>query len=244
MPDAPGQRWSGGLRGSSTGVSIPVLLVKVIDGTEQTGKAASDVTASYWRFGGQRVAISVSDLAAVDSAHSSGGWKETDSTNMPGLYRFDLPDAAILNGTDWVTISVKVAGCFVYHERISLQDSALSDVAVYVDTEVAAIKTKTDFLPSAAAGGTGGLALKGDAMALTSGERNSVADALLDLANGIETGVTPRQALRAMAAMLAGDVTDAGTASEKFHAIGNTATTRVTAAPVDEEGNRTMGLDL
>lgn len=46
----------------------------------------------------------------------------------------------------------------------------------------------------------------GDAMALTSGERNSVADAYLDRLDAIETGLTPRGSLRLVAAAAAGDI--------------------------------------
>ncbi len=61
----------------------------------------------------------------------------------------------------------------------------------------------------------------------------------LDALDGIETGVTPRQALRAMAAMLAGEVTDAGTALEKFDAAGNPGTRRAEVT-VDTVGNRSQ----
>ncbi len=60
-----------------------------------------------------------------------------------------------------------------------------------------------------------------------------------DLANGIETSVTPRQALRALSAVLAGLIADAGGATETYKGIGQASggTTRVTAT-VDASGNR------
>jgi hypothetical protein len=109
--------------------------------------------------------------------------------------------------------------------------SGVTTILAAVDTEVAAIKAKTDLIPASPAA-------VGSAMTLTSGERDAVATALLDLANGVESGKTLRQALRAMAAVLAGDVTGAGTATEVFKALGNAGTTRVTV-PVDVDGNRT-----
>jgi hypothetical protein len=72
---------------------------------------------------------------------------------------------------------------------------------------------------------------------LSASERTAVADAILDLAAGIETGVTPRQAARAMAAVLTAVLTGAGTATEVFKAIGNSGTTRVTVT-TDANGNR------
>ncbi len=64
-------------------------------------------------------------------------------------------------------------------------------------------------------------------VALSSSERNSIATALLDLASGVESGKTLREALRVMAAVLAGKHSNSGTASEQFDAIGNPGTARV-----------------
>jgi hypothetical protein len=71
---------------------------------------------------------------------------------------------------------------------------------------------------------------------LTPGERNAIADALLDRANAIETGKTVRQAVRIIAAVLAGKVSGAGGGSETFKGLdGATGRVRVT---VDSNGNR------
>lgn len=75
-------------------------------------------------------------------------------------------------------------------------NTLVNAIAGYIDTEVAAIKAKTDNLPASPAA-------VGSAMTLTSGERNSVADALLDrdMSTGTDSGSTTvrtvRQALRA-----------------------------------------------
>jgi hypothetical protein len=60
-----------------------------------------------------------------------------------------------------------------------------------------------------------------------------------DLANGIETGFTPRQTMRGFAAVLLGLINDAGTNTETFRAMGAAigGTVRVTAT-VDSSGNR------
>lgn len=77
------------------------------------------------------------------------------------------------------------------------------------------------------------------AKTLTAGERDSIAAALLDLANGIESGVTLRQSQRAVAAILAGIISGAGSGTEVFKAIAAASggTTRVTVT-VDASGNR------
>lgn len=109
--------------------------------------------------------------------------------------------------------------------------STLATIASYIDTEVAAIKAKTDLIP-------GSPAAVGSAMTLTSGERDAVAAALLDLAAGIETGLTPRQAIRLALAALAGKLSGAGTETEVFRNAVADSKARITAT-VDAAGNRT-----
>jgi hypothetical protein len=79
-------------------------------------------------------------------------------------------------------------------------------------------------------------ATPGDAMTLQSGERDSVAAALLDLANTID-GKTVRQALRIIAAVLAGKVSGAGSGTETFRSLNDQIDRVVVAA--DAGGNRT-----
>lgn len=75
------------------------------------------------------------------------------------------------------------------------------------------------------------------AKTLTAGERNSVATALLDLANGVETGYTVRQTLRIMAAVLAGKVSGYPAGPGVFRNLADAAD-RVSATN-DANGNRT-----
>lgn len=74
------------------------------------------------------------------------------------------------------------------------------------------------------------------AAALNSTGNNAVADAYLDRADGVEAGITPRQAMRAKLAVLAGVIANAGEGTETFKNPGG-GTTRVTVT-VDEDGNR------
>lgn len=73
---------------------------------------------------------------------------------------------------------------------------------------------------------------------LTSGERTSIATALLDLTDGVETGVTTRQALRAIGSAVLGQVSGGGTGSETFKALGNASITRAVVTATTQ-GNRT-----
>lgn len=96
-------------------------------------------------------------------------------------------------------------------------------------TTVPAIKAKTDLLPASPAA-------VGSAMTLTSGERTAVALALLTYTDGVETGYTPQQALRIIAAATAGLVTGADVNEPVFRSIANNAD-RITAT-TDGFGNR------
>jgi len=117
----------GGIQAGATSVTMSFELRKVADSTEQTGMVATDMTLSYWRQGGLRVAVSPVDLVAVNSAWSAGGVKEVDAANMPGLYRVDWPDACWDAGVDWVEFAVLVNGCFSYNERVPLSDVPTAD---------------------------------------------------------------------------------------------------------------------
>jgi len=58
------------------------------------------------------------------------------------------------------------------------------------------------------------------------------------LADGIEIGVTPKQAMQRIGAVVAGEISGAGTGTEVFKDVGDNGTTRVTVT-VDTDGNRT-----
>jgi hypothetical protein len=75
----------------------------------------------------------------------------------------------------------------------------------------------------------------GAAMTLTAGERTALANALLDLADAVETGLTPRQALRLLAAAEGGKV---ATALVTIRNAVADSKTRISAT-VDATGNRT-----
>lgn len=101
----------------------------------------------------------------------------------------------------------------------------LATLTGYVDTEVAAIKAKTDNLPAAPAA-TGDIPTA-----------NQNADALLDRAAGVETGLTVRQWLRIAAAALFGKASGLETTTAVYRDFGDSKD-RITAT-VDADGNRT-----
>jgi hypothetical protein len=124
----------------------------------------------------------------------------------------------------------------------------LATVAGYLDTEIAAILADTNELQTDWANG-GRLDLLIDAIKaktdLVPAAPAAVGDiptaaanaaALMDLANGIETSITPRQALRLILAASAGKLSGAGTTTVTIRNVGDSKN-RITAT-VDSDGNR------
>ena len=83
----------------STSQSILVDLYILATGAGQTGLVYNSTgLTAYYSFAGTNAtstSITLATLAAVTSAYSSGGFKELDATNMPGVYRFDVPTAVL-----------------------------------------------------------------------------------------------------------------------------------------------------
>lgn len=87
------------------GATSVSLLVFVQDSSKTTGAGltglvynSSGLTCYYALPRAASTAVTLATLAAVTSAYSSGGFKEVDSTNMPGIYRLDIPNAALASG--------------------------------------------------------------------------------------------------------------------------------------------------
>lgn len=102
--------------------------VRVLDastGAPYTSATSATAGASfgYTRPGSTRTSISLSDLAAVDSAFSSGGIKHIGS----GWYRLDVPDAAIAAGVDGVLIDGAFTSYVVVCPPILLETTQTGD---------------------------------------------------------------------------------------------------------------------
>lgn len=111
----------------ATKQSLYFMLTDSTTGARKTGLADTVVTGSYARNKGARVAITMANLAASNSVWTSGGWEEVDATNQPGLYRFDVPDAAFASGLDAdsklvteVAVTVKATGAHAETKEIEL----------------------------------------------------------------------------------------------------------------------------
>ena len=131
------------------------IYVEILDSTSTTGGRktglvfnTASLTGYYVRNGGSATAITLATLAAANSAHSDGGFKEVDATNMPGVYRLDLPDAAVASGADSVVVTLKGAtGMAQVSAEIQLTAVNNQD----------AVRGGMTALPNAAADAAGGL---------------------------------------------------------------------------------------
>lgn len=237
--------------------------------------------------------VAVTLVTMTVGTFTSSGFKEVDATNMPGVYQLCLPDAAFVTGADSVvallkgatnmapiTLEIQLTGVdFSNATNMGLTnlDAALSTRASqtsldvvddFLDTEVAAIKAKTDNLPASpaseatlstiagyidtevagilAAVDTEVAAIKAKTDLIPAAPAavgdiptaNANADALLDRANAIEAGATPRQSLRLMLAALAGKLSGAATATVTIRNAVADSKDRIVAT-VDADGNRT-----
>lgn len=71
---------------------------------------SAGLTAYYAVERGAATAITLVTLASATAAYSSGGFIAVDGTNMPGLYRFDVPNALFATAaTDKVVVMLKGA---------------------------------------------------------------------------------------------------------------------------------------
>ncbi len=95
---------------TSQTVALEILNSNSTTGAGLTGLAynTASLTAYYCR---TRAAATVISLATqtVNGAYSSGGFVEVDNTNMPGVYRFDLPNAVLNSGADSAVVVLRGA---------------------------------------------------------------------------------------------------------------------------------------
>lgn len=131
---------------------------------------SASLVASYNRTQGVRVAVTLA-TQTVTGAFSSGGFVEVDATNMPGLYRFDPPDAAFATGVDKTVFQLKGAA--------NMAPVNLEYQLVDYDPEDA-VRLGLTAMPNAAADAGGGLVISDagglDMDAVLSGNTPQTAD--------------------------------------------------------------------
>lgn len=112
---------------------------------------SASLVASYVRPGAARTAITLV-TQTVTGAYSSGGFVEVDATNTPGLYRLDVPDAALASGVNAVVVMLKGA--------TNMAPCVFEIELTAVDNQDA-VRMALTALPNAAAEAAGGLYTRG-----------------------------------------------------------------------------------
>lgn len=154
----------------ATGVSLDLFIPDSAStaGAGKTGLAYSSagLTAHYRRgTTGTPTAITLAALANAQAAWTSGGFVEVDATAMPGVYRLDVPDAALAAGVDRVHLFLKGASGMapvpigIVLTAMDLQDgtagglsrldAAVSSRSTYAGTDTSGTTTLLTRLPSA-----------------------------------------------------------------------------------------------
>jgi hypothetical protein len=184
------------------GATSQTVYVEILDSTSTTGGRktglvfnTSSLTAYYTRNGAAAVAITLVTLAAANSAWTSGGFKEVDAANAPGLYRLDIPDAAIASGAESVVVTLR---------------GATGMVQVSLDAQLTAIDLQ---------------------------DTTQIPTSIMDLAGGVESGWTLRQAMRIMLSAIAGKASGLAGTTAAYRDMADSKD-RISAT-VDASGNRT-----
>ncbi len=161
-------------------------------GEPTTGLAFDDIetggSASYLRQGETRTDFALV-TQTVAGAHTDGGFVEVDATNMPGVYRLDLLDAAVATGFDFTLVQLVAAVGNNTVMRPILIDLLRVDLRDVVRGGMTA-------LPNAAAEAAGGLYTQGSG----AGQINQDANGRIDVrVMNMNTGVLTAAAIAANA---------------------------------------------
>lgn len=152
-----------------------------------TGNVGGNVTGSV----GSVTGLTVANLdVAVSTRLASGSYTAPDNATIATGASAAVSAAVSAASADSKASANNTILASASYGNAALK-TALDTLEDYVDTEVAAIKAKTDNLP-------GSPAAVGSAMTLTSGERTSIATALLTLDLSTVTGEAARSVLNAV----------------------------------------------
>ena len=246
-----------------------ITAAKVADGTIDAATfAAGAITATVIATGaidadalaadaGTEIASAVWDMDAT--GHQTGG-TFGQAIGDPGadtttIYQSVVTDAAGTNvAADIIAIKAQTAAIETDTAEIGAAGAGLTALATqasvntiddFLDTEVAAIKAKTDNLPASPAAVGSAMTLATGAVsadALATDAVTEITDAILALV--IETGLTLKNALRLIASASAGKLSGAATNTVVIRNAVADDKNRITAT-VDSDGNRSaITLDL
>lgn len=110
-------------------VNVFVLDTTSTTGAGKTGLTNASVTCYYKRNTGTASAAStvnaISTLGTYAGSSTNAGFKEVDSTNMAGLYEFDIPNNALASGADCVTLMLTGSG--IHIDPIDIELTAINN---------------------------------------------------------------------------------------------------------------------
>lgn len=98
-----------------TGTTSQIVNIFVQDNSVATGAGLTGLTNSssgltcYYKRNTGSASVSVTLASATLGTFTSGGFKEVDSTNMPGVYELGIPNAALTSGADSVVVMLQGA---------------------------------------------------------------------------------------------------------------------------------------
>jgi|GEM_PF-2782977 len=138
------------IKAGATDQSI-YLALETTAGAPATGLTIANLDATYTRTRAAAVKNDLTALGAADSAHADNQAIEVNATNAPGLYRFDIPDAAFASGAAGVVVTINGAAIKPAHKDIQLVANTAEDVhtrlgapaGASVSADVAAVKVET-----------------------------------------------------------------------------------------------------
>lgn len=153
---------------TSKSVDIFIRDSSVTTGAGLTGLVynTSSLTAYYHRPGSAATSITLATLASATAAYSSGGFIAVDGTNMPGLYRVDLPNAVLASGVNEAVVMLRgAANMEPVTLEIQLTDVNLND----------AVRAGLTALPNVASGSAGAIITSGTGTAQIASTSGNVA---------------------------------------------------------------------
>lgn len=127
-------------------IQIFILDTSQEDGSGLTGLVhnSAGLTAYYFREGSASTSV-ISLVNAVVGTWTSGGFKEVDDTNMPGVYEIGIPNACIASGSEQVIIFMRGALKMVnIPMEIQLDDNTAKDVYDRVPSDLGDVPTKSE----------------------------------------------------------------------------------------------------
>lgn len=158
-----------------------------------TAASVNQTGDSYARLGSPAGASIAADIAAISATVATAVWGATTRTlSSFGTLAADVWASATRTLSAFA-FSVGLTSAYDAAKTAASQTS-VDTLAGYVDTEVGSIKAKTDLIPASPAA-------VGSAMTLTTGERTSIADALLTRDLSAVTGEAARSILNAARAV-------------------------------------------